>query len=227
RGAIRVLRDTGIVEVIRPKGTFIRTPPTRTVREPSSRYQWEKDRALLSREERLSTGASEKESGLDTADLEFSAKYEKTISDEYISGRLGVEEGTQVLKRTYSTTSIKSGSVIGRSNSYIPLDIVDGNPDLLDDRNEPWPGGTQHQLSTVGVEVDSISDRILARVPTVDERESMKIPEGTPLFVIEKTSIDIAGRIVEFSSILLPADRAELKYSIPLKRWKKGQHAGN
>ncbi len=43
------------------------------------------------------------------------------------------------------------------SRSWLVYDLVASNPDLLDPSNEPWPGGTQHQLSTVGIELARIS----------------------------------------------------------------------
>ena len=36
------------------------------------------------------------------------------------------------------------------SVSYIPRFLIESNPELLEERNEPWPGGHQHQLYTVG-----------------------------------------------------------------------------
>lgn len=220
RGAIRALRDSGLVEVHRPRGTFVRTPPVRTVRAPSERYQWEKDRALQSLSERQQTGISERESGLETDDLDFHAAYERQPASEHIASVLGIEPGDEVLKRTYETRAKKNQALIGCSRSYLPLHLVEGNPELLDESNEPWPGGTPHQLYTVGIEIDTITDSITTRMPTIDEKALMKLVDGVPVFEIQKVSTSTTGTIVEASTIVLPGDRAELQYTIQLQRWE-------
>ncbi|MGA6165161.1 GntR family transcriptional regulator [Amycolatopsis magusensis] len=227
RGAVRILRDAGIVEVRRPLGTFVRKQPVRTVRAPSERYQWEKDRALKPLEERLATGTSERESGLDTPELEFNAKYTVVPATDRVASALKIAPGSEVLQRVYVTSSKDSGTAIGGSESYIPLELLESNPKLLDEANEPWPGGTHHQLSTVGIEIESITDNITARMPSTDEKDSMKIPDGTPVFEIQKLSTDTLGRKVECSFIVLPGDRAELEYTVRLDRWEAAPNADN
>jgi len=99
--------------------------------------------------------------------------------------------------------------------------VVASNPDLLDETTEPWPGGTQHQLKTIGIELDRIVDEIRARPPMPEEAEALDIEPGVSVFVLTKVSVDTGDRVVELSEIIMPADRTELLYTIRLKRWRR------
>ncbi len=100
-------------------------------------------------------------------------------------------------------------------------DLIATNPDLLDEGKEPWPGGTQHQLYTIGIELDRIEDEIRARPPMPEEAELLDIEPGVSVFVLTKVSVDTTSRVVEISEIVMPADRTELLYTMPLKRWRQ------
>ncbi|WP_040723141.1 UTRA domain-containing protein, partial [Nocardia veterana] len=101
-------------------------------------------------------------------------------------------------------------------------DHVASNPELLDEDREPWPGGTQHQLFTVGIEVATIREEVEARPPTVHEAAELGMPtEGVAVFDIRKTSIDTTGRVVEVADVVLPGDRTQLVYTTNLALWPR------
>jgi GntR family transcriptional regulator len=97
--------------------------------------------------------------------------------------------------------------------------MVAGNPDVLDDSLEPWPGGTQNQLHTVGIEVDRVEERFTARPPTPEEAQELELPSGTSVILLRKTSYDTDGRVVDVSDVTLPGDRTELLFVTTLERW--------
>ena len=218
RAALGVLRAEGLIEARHGLGTYVRQPRQR-VRRTNTRYQWEKDRVKDSESKRRQTGATEQDTGLDVDDLEFEAEYEVTKADPTVAGILGVRPGSRVLHRTFRTRFRKEDVPFNVAHSYLPLDVVKANPKLLDAASEPWPGGTQHQLSTVGIELDRIVDEVTARPPRADEAEQLGILPGVALLVVRKISIDTGGRVVEFSEITMPGDRHELVYTTPLTRW--------
>ncbi|MEU8329762.1 hypothetical protein [Micromonospora sp. NPDC048839] len=45
----------------------------------------------------------------------------------------------------------KTGHLVSYCVSHLPVALVRDNPAILDGSSEPWPGGMQHQLLTVGV----------------------------------------------------------------------------
>ena len=82
-----------------------------------------------------------------------------------------------------------------------------------------WPGGTQSQLHTIGIELDRIVERVTARPPTAQEAQELGITEDVAVLVLRKTCVDIHGRAVEVSDIRLPGDGTALVFTTPLDRW--------
>jgi GntR family transcriptional regulator len=137
-----------------------------------------------------------------------------------VAARFNVDSGTQLLKRVYRTRAKSEVAPLSLVTSYLLLDHVSTNPELLEAANEPWPGGTQSQLFTVGIEVDRIDDEITARPPYADESAALDLEPGVAVLVLWKTSVDVTGRVVEVSEVILPGDRTKIVYSTQLERWK-------
>ncbi len=220
RNAIRQLREWGLVRAEQGRGTYVRAPRQRVRRRNTERYQWEKDRALASEVERRRSGGTEHDTGLTVDDLKFHAEYTSVDADEDMASVFNLPIGTRLLRRVYWTSSRHESAPLSISYSYLPYELVAKNPDLLDQENEPWPGGTMHQLHTIGVEVDQITDEIRARPPSPDEAELLDIEAGVSVLTVRKISTDINGQVVEVADIVLPGDRTELVYTTVLKRWK-------
>ncbi|MBS2962093.1 GntR family transcriptional regulator [Actinocrinis puniceicyclus] len=220
RQALSVLRAEGLIITRHGKGRYVRSART-PVRRTPERYQWEKARVHLPEEQRRATGATEQDTGLTYDDLKFSAEYDDIPADEQLAEDFKVEPGTRMLLRTYRTTSRHESAPISLSRSYLVYDVAAQNPALLDQNNEPWPGGTQHQLSTLGIEVDRITDEITARPPLADEAEQLGIDaQGVSVFELKRTSVDTAGHVAEVAYVILPGDRTEFIYTTTLERWE-------
>jgi GntR family transcriptional regulator len=218
RDALRVLQEEGLIEKQHGRGNFVRRPRTKVLRT-NERHQWEKDRARAPQDERLKTGSTEHDTGLEVDDLVFRAAYEESTANADLAEVFGVPEGTPILVRTYRTRYAAESAPFSLVTSHLVRDLIEPNPDLLDASNEPWPGGTQSQLHTVGIELARIEERITARPPTPEEAEELELPPGTSVFVLRKTSFDTDGRAVEMSDVTLPGDRTELQFTTPLERW--------
>lgn len=218
RRALDVLEMEGLIEKRHGLGNFVRTPRQR-VRRTTDRYQWEKERALLSADERRVAGAAEHDTGLTFDQLFFEADYSSSETDPDLSEAFGVPVGTSLLRRCYRTRSRDEHAPLNLATSYLIRDHIAGNPDLLSARNEPWPGGTAHQLYTVGIEVVRIIDEVTARPPTRDEADALGVEAGVSLIVLRKTSIDTTGRVVEIADVLMAGDRTQLVYTTNLTRY--------
>ncbi|MDF3292231.1 UTRA domain-containing protein [Streptomyces silvisoli] len=191
----------------------------REVRRSNDRHQREKDRARASREERRATGSTEYETGLSACDLVFHAAYRAVEADEELAGVFGVPVGARLLERSYRTRYREEDAPFNIVRSYLPHDLVAANPDLLDETKEPWPGGTQSQLYTVGIEVDQVVEHVTARPATADEAAELGLPDGAPVMALRKVSTDVTGRVVDVSEVVLPGDRTELVFTTRLPRW--------
>ncbi|MFI2292904.1 GntR family transcriptional regulator [Streptomyces niveus] len=217
--AISGLKAAGVLTGPAGGRTWVRVRPQQ-IKRHNLRYLREKSEVLLSDEDRAGYGVSEADSGVSVQDLhEDVYKYEVVSGPEDIRRILGVVDDSQLLRRTYTRRhAAKAGASC--STSYLPYALISQNPDLLDASREPWPGGTMHQLHTVGVELDRIEDHVVADMPTLEEQRLLDIPPAVPLLRVRKVSFAVSGEAVEVSDIPLPADRTELIYTTPLERWK-------
>ncbi|MGX1975468.1 GntR family transcriptional regulator [Streptomyces kronopolitis] len=216
--ALRVLQAEGLIEKRHGIGTFVRRPRTPVLRD-NARHQWEKERALAPEEQRLETGATEHDTGLEINDLVFHAAYRDIKAAKEVSEAMGVAEGTPLVERTYRTRYSVEREPFSLVTSYLIRSLVESNPDLLDETKEPWPGGTMNQLHTVGIEIDRIEERITARPPTSEEAEELGLPPGTAVLVLRKTQYDTKDRVVEMSDVTFPGDRTEMLFTTHLERW--------
>ncbi|MFF0079144.1 GntR family transcriptional regulator [Streptomyces canus] len=217
QAAYRALETEGLVRTVRGRGTFVRRRRPRIVREPQARYQWEKDRRLLSEDERRADGIAEHETGLRQPQLGFNVQFEVVEAPPEIARRFEVPTTTRVLHRHHWTSSRAEGAAISVIDSWILHDVAARNPALLDSSREPWPGGSMHQFHTIGIEIAEIVDQISARPPTTEEAELLDLDPGTAVIIVKKSTYSTLGELVEFSDIVLPGDRFDLLYRIPLK----------
>jgi GntR family transcriptional regulator len=216
--ALGVLEAEGLIDAVHGIGTYVRAPRQR-VRRTTDRYQWEKTRALLPLDERSQTGSIEYDTGLTMDDLDFHTVYQTEDASPELAEAFGVERGTKLLHRMYRTLIHAEGIAVSLIDSYLVHEVVAANPDLLDAGNEPWPGGTHHQLRTIGIEIGRIVDEITARPPQGDEAELLGIGPGVAVLVLRKISIDTDGRVVEISDVIMPGDRTVMTYQTRLEPW--------
>ena len=219
RQAVGVLEAEGLVQRQHGRGSFVRKPRQR-VQRTTERYQWEKDRVKLSEAERGTTGATEHDTGREMSALEFFASYDSMPANADLAAVFDVPEGTKLLHRVYRTGIKTEDAPLSLVDSYMVHDVAARNPDLLLADNEPWPGGTQHQLYTIGVELDHIREELTARPPTAYEAEQLELSAGTAVVALRKISVATTGDVVELSDVVLPGDRTVAVYTAQLVRWE-------
>ncbi|MFH8797564.1 GntR family transcriptional regulator [Streptomyces sp. NPDC017941] len=219
--AVSQLKAEGLLAGPAGGRTYVRIQPQR-LRRHNARYQKEKDTVLLrSDDSRGAWGVAESDSGFSVRDLfEDTYRYDVVPGPNDVRKILNLHsEDENVLRRTHRRRHAAGAGASG-STSYLPLDLISANQDLLDSSNEPWPGGTMHQLHTVGIEVDRIDDHIVVTMPSREEQEDFDIPPGIPMIRLRKITWSTLGMAVEVADIPLPADRTELIYTTNLERWQ-------
>jgi GntR family transcriptional regulator len=219
QAAYSALESEGLVTTTRGHGTTVRRRPPQQIREHQARYNWEKARALRSDEERGQTGVVEHDTGLARDEVECHTVFNTVSASEDLADRFSVEPGTLLLHRRYWHSTPGSPIAMSLIDSYLVHSVAAQNPALLDSSREPWPGGTHHQLSTVGIEIDRIVDGIRARLATPEEARHLGIPTASPVLLLDKTSISTEDVVVEYSHVVLPGDRTQFRYSVQLERW--------
>jgi GntR family transcriptional regulator len=218
RSALAVLSSEGRITGGRGKRATVRRPHRR-ISLSIEKTQHMKDMALKPESERRKTGGIELTAGISISDTLPTYRYETITTDEDLSEEFKVAVGTKVLRRTYEIVDKETGVRLAWSRSYIPLALVEPNPALLDESNEPWPGGHQHQLYTVGIEVDRIVKSVTAIQPTPGERQKWGMEPGVPLLHVRSRSVDPSGQVVELSDATYPSDRTDLVFVEQLARW--------
>jgi GntR family transcriptional regulator len=221
RSALAVLRAEGLITQGRGKAATVRKPPAR-ITLPQSFGQRQKDAVLLPEGERSDSGAIELTAGIPIEKTTATYHYSTVAADEHMAAEFTVPTGTPLLRREYEMTDPETNNRLSFSVSYIPRFLIEANPDLLDERNEPWPGGHQHQLYTVGIELDRVVRTVIAVQPSPAIRHRWGMVNGGPLLVVRSASIDTDNRVVEISEASYPADRSELEFVEKLGRWPAG-----
>jgi len=166
-------------------------------------------------------GSAERDTGLPTDRFDFRAQYDEIQATADLAQVFGIPPETTLLRRVFRTGDLQARDLpIGVGASYLVRELVQSNPDLLDPTKEPWPGGTQHQLFTIGIELDRIIDELVTRPPTRDEADALGIDaKGTSVFVLRRISIDTTDRVVEVNDAVMPGDTTKLVYVAKLRRW--------
>jgi GntR family transcriptional regulator len=218
RTALQTLEQEGLVTVRPRRGRVVRVPPRRAVRD-SERHQAEKDNAILPEEQRGKIGEAETNLAMSIGDQHFTSEYDTIPASSDLADKFGIVPTTPLLRRHWTSTEPKSGNLLSTSTSYIPKSLVEANPAILDASNEPWPGGTLHALSTVGIEIMKVVDEVTARMPSSAEAQAWDLPSGIPLLFCRRLSFDRDETLIEISDAWYPADRTELRFVTPLKPW--------
>lgn len=218
RGAIALLKQQGLIIGGRGQAARVRPMPRRIERS-NRRHQLEKDLVRQPEEVRAKNGLAEIDMGSEVDDFDINASYSIVTADQGLADAFRLPEGTALLRREFTHRDRRTGALAAWSVSWMPCDLIKPNPAISDPANAAWPGGTMHQLYTVGVEIDEVIDQVTAEMPTTVEAQEWQLPEGVPLMWTRRISIDTEERVVEVSDAQYPADRTMLVFHTPLTRW--------
>ncbi|PKV97684.1 GntR family transcriptional regulator [Amycolatopsis echigonensis] len=224
RSALTELRQEGLITASgRGKPPVVRPQVQKHPIHLSARWTNEQKALVLRpRDERAKRGAIEMIAGIPIDEIISTHVYKDIPAGAELAAEFSIQDTDVLQQRTYEMKDPKSGHRIAFSVSYIPLDLISSNPELLDDANEPWPGGHQHQLYTVGIELGRIERTVTAAEPSSIDREKWGMDVGTPLLKVRSRSIDVQDRVVELSDAVYPADRTKIEVSEQLTPWPAG-----
>lgn len=218
KAGLAVLRGEGRISGGRGIAAKVLSQPTR-IKLALDWSQKQKDMVLRPAEDRSENGAIELTAGIPISATVSTHRYSRVPASDDLAAELGIEPGTELLQRDYEMAARDTGRRLSWSVSYIPVALIESNPDLLDETKEPWPGGHQHQLYTVGIELDRFRRSVIALTPTPGDRQAWGMADGFPLLRVRSRSIDINDRVVELSDAVYPSDRTEIEFTDQLRRW--------
>jgi GntR family transcriptional regulator len=194
--AMLMLRNEGLIRVVRGVGTFIRDLPVLT----------------RNGRRRQEIGAAGPARGAFQAEVEshgLTARSDSTVAQvpcpASAADLLGVEPGGLVLarQRRMYANDVPAQLAI----SYIPLDIASGT---RLEQADTGPGGMYARLGELGHGPARFAERVRVRPPTDAERSFLRLDADQPALAIRRTATDATGRIVEVNDIVLAAHQWEL-----------------
>jgi GntR family transcriptional regulator len=206
RNAFGLLRTEGLIETRRGGGTIVRArPPVRRI--AIERYLAEtrpgpEPATSFTRDQRIPW-----------SDYRLRRTYSRERADAELAALFEMAAGTLLLRRRF--VFYARGEPQQISVNYLPWELVAGTP-VADPAREPWPGGTPAQLAFLGHQVTRVEEAVRSRMPTLDERETLRVAPGVPVLGITRRMLS-GDRILEVCrEIVIPADRVVLDYSIDL-----------
>ncbi|OHV49314.1 GntR family transcriptional regulator [Pseudofrankia sp. BMG5.36] len=204
REAIALLRSEGLVTVEHGRGAFVRRrPPVR--RLASDRF------ARHHRDRGKAAYLVELEADGRRPDVQVLYVGPGPAPSDMAS-RLGVDEGAQVLvrRRMY----LADGEPMETATSYVPWEIAEGTAMT---ETQTGPGGIYARIEERGHRLERFSEEVTARMPTDEERRTLRLVPGTPVIALVRTAFDESGMAVEVCDTVLAADRYVLSYELPAR----------
>ncbi|QIZ36476.1 GntR family transcriptional regulator [Saccharopolyspora sp. ASAGF58] len=209
RKAIAALEAEGLVTPVRRRGTVVRRrPPMR--RLGADRYaksKWKFGNVVAFAADREASGRGWKPQ-------DQTNKVRKIEADQEVADALGVEAGTPVYERARLVKD--RGTPTHTLTSYYRPEDVEGTP-LVDPAEGPaGRGGGFAVLTIQGLEPDTITETVYARMPTPEEAGTLELPAGEPVMILNRATCTASGRVVEFARGVHSASRFAWSYTFKI-----------
>jgi GntR family transcriptional regulator len=209
RLAVGLLRAEGLVVTEHGRGSYVR-PQLPVRRLGSERYRQELQQARGGEPPVTSFTADQQ---ITWSAYRLEREFREVPATAGLAELLALPDGTMLLERRFVFYAGNRAQQM--SYSYYPLALVAGTP-VADPDREPWPGGNIAQMASLGIDVTEVHERVRARMPVPDEIETLDIAPGVPVFAITRVMLAGARPVEAAVDIVIPADRCELDYRIPL-----------
>ncbi|MEU9510763.1 GntR family transcriptional regulator [Micromonospora sp. NPDC048170] len=199
RKAIDLLKQQGLVITVQGKGTFVRERPSAR-RHGIDRYaksRWRSGQAILTAE----ATAQGHTAGQMLRELA------ETPAPAVVAERFKIPTGTPVWVRRRTTLVDDRPNQL--ADSYFELGVVKGTQIQDEDTG---PGGSFARLEDAGYELDEIAEEWAVRMPTGPESAALRLPAGTPVVDLTRTTYDVTGRPVEVMLAVIAGDMVEMSY---------------
>ncbi|GAA4632567.1 GntR family transcriptional regulator [Actinoallomurus vinaceus] len=147
-------------------------------------------------------------------EADWTCKSKTATAPPAIVERLRISADDPVMRTDYVFTS--DGEPVMMSTSYEPLELTRGTPVTLPEHG-PYAGrGVRDRMSAIGQRIVTATEVVTARPVMQNEAAALKTSAGTIVMVIQRTYWT-EDRPVETADIVVPVDRYELLYVIPVE----------
>jgi GntR family transcriptional regulator len=205
RRAVELLRQQGLVVTVQGKGSFVRERPVtrRHGIERYSRQRWSAGGQAILVAEAADQGWKASQSLRSLGTVPAPAQ---------VAERLGIEAGTPVWLRSRTTYINDRPNQL--ADSYYETSIAETAPRLKEE--DTGPGGGFARLEDAGFRLDHIREELTTRMPIGPETVLLRLPEGTPVVELIRTTYDSGGRAVEVMISVIAGDMASFCYDFPV-----------
>jgi GntR family transcriptional regulator len=132
-------------------------------------------------------------------------EYDRVKAPALIGGRLGIPEGVEVLHA--ERRAIFDGEPLLIRSSWIPAQVADLL--TIDPTAERWSTDDLVERA-IGGAIEQTHLRVEATIVDASTADALALPAGSPLVLLERLVVDVAGRPVEFGHSRVRADRVAL-----------------
>lgn len=206
RKAVDLLKQQGLVVTMQGRGTYVRERPTarRHGMERYARSRWKGDggKPILIAE----AAAQGRTAGQELRELA------EVDAPPVVAERLNLAPTTRVWVRRRTTLIDDRPNQL--ADSYYPLDVADAAPQIR--QEDTGPGGGFARLEDAGYHLAEISEEWAVRMPTSPETVALRLPPGTPVIDLTRTTYDSTGRSVEVMLAVLAGDMTTFAYRFPI-----------
>ncbi|TCB91607.1 GntR family transcriptional regulator [Micromonospora zingiberis] len=208
RQAVRVLEAEGLVTPVRRRGTVVR-PRVAMKRLGTDRYAKSKWRAGL-----VAFAADREATGRAWTPGDQTNEVRLAEADAEVAAALELSPGAPVYERARLVK--EAGVPTHTLTSYYRPEDVEGTS-LVDPTPGPaGRGGGFAILTARGLEPDTMTETVHARMPTPEETDLLQLPAGEPVMILHRTTYTHEGRPVEFARGVHAASRFTWSYSFKI-----------
>jgi GntR family transcriptional regulator len=204
RKAVDLLRQQGLVVTLQGKGSYVRerAHARRHGMDRYSRNRWAGGQAVLVAE-------AARQGHTATQLIRFLGE---VPASDIVAERLSVPPGTSVFARRRTTLIDDRPNQL--ADSYYPLSVAAAAPGIKEENT--GPGGGFARLEEAGYTLARIREELSVRMPNGPETVTLKLPEGTPVVELIRTTRDHAGDPVEVMIATIAGDMITFDYDFPV-----------
>jgi GntR family transcriptional regulator len=206
RAAVHELIQEGLVRSEHGKGYFVRERP-RWMRFGRRRYT----NPMRAVTKHGPFGAEARAQGK-TPRVEVRSA-ERIAADPHVADRLGIEPGTDVVRRENWYYADEVPMQIGIT--FIPWTIAEGTP--LAKAENLGNGSLYGRLEDAGYAIANIREEVTARPATREEAEGLDMPPGIPIIDLWHTGMTAEKVPFEVTNFRMRADYSALDYDMPVE----------
>ncbi|MEU8591009.1 GntR family transcriptional regulator [Streptomyces sp. NPDC048664] len=200
--ARKVLMAEGLVEGRSGSGTYVRERPVPR-RVSRSGYRPHSG-ATPFRQEQADTGVCGT----------WESHSRQAEANAAVAHRLAVQPGDRVMCTKYVYRD--AGEAMMLSTSWEPLALTGRTPVMLPEEGPLGGMGVVERMAAIDVIVDNVTEEVGARPGLAEELVALGGVPGHVVLVIQRTYY-ASGRPVETADVVVPADRYQVAYHLPVK----------